>query len=115
MLRAVVIPSRRIAALLLVATVLLATALPCPPAWAETIDGHPTLSGSTAEANSPREIGRACPCSCETKGGASVGAQLGFGLARAEEPLPRPDTRPLTETPTPTVCEPSSNDDLIPI
>jgi len=114
-LRAAVIPARRIAASLLVATVLLATALPCPPAEAETADGHPTLSGNTGGAERPLEFGRACPCSCDTKGGAPAGAQPGFGLARAEEPQTRPDARPLIETATSSVREPSSGEDRIPI
>lgn len=114
-MRAAVIPPRRIAASLLVATVLLATALPCPPAGAQTAGGHPTLSSSAAEADCPLEFGRACPCSCETKGGGPVGAHLGFGLARAEEPRPRPDVRPLTATPTPSACEPTSSGDPTPI
>lgn len=107
------ISARRIAASLLVATVLLVTALPCPPT--ATTDGHASLSSSQGVSDRPLEFGRACPCSCETKGGNPVGAQLGFGLARAEESLPTPDSCPLTETRIAAVGEPAPSHEPIPI
>jgi hypothetical protein len=108
---------RRISASILIATVLLTSALPCPPAEAQASDAHGIFASAASAGGSerPLELGRACPCSCEKKAGFLAGTHPGFGLARAEEPPPTPDAHPLAETATPGFSELSSDEDAVPI
>lgn len=94
---------RRPLAPLLSATVLLASALPCPPEEPVPASGHETARwelGNTQDAAPPLALNQRCRCSCHEKGSsASAGGHLGFAVTRVEEPEPAWNRLPLSTGP----------------
>jgi len=109
----------RLLAPLVSATVLLASALPCPPEEPISASGGESArweQGETRDARPPLALDRRCPCSCHEKGHpASSGGHLGFALALAEEPEPPWDEQSFRAAPPRADPAPQLGIDPVPV